>query len=241
MTRQQMKRLWVSLGMGTVLLTASMQEAHAQYTMGTTGLLNTPSAEMNETGRLMVGGNYLHEHMTPFNYPTGNYFADLTFFSFLELTYRETLLKRSYMTSKPKYQQQDRSISIKVQPLPEGKWWPALAIGANDPIRSLGRNYYRSIYGVLTKHFLFGQHQLGVTVGYQGWTGKENPLNNGVFGGITYRPAFCPQVCLTAEYDTREVNMGVTAQLWNHVSLYAFTGGFECIAGGVRYECTLFH
>lgn len=241
MTRQQMKRLWVSLGMGTALLTASMQEAHAQYMMGMTGLLNTPSAEMNETGRLMVGGNFLPKSMNPLGQNTGNYFADLTFFSFLELAYRETLEKTSYMTSKPKYNQQDRSLSVKLQPLKEGKWWPAVAVGANDPVRSLGRNYYRSIYGVLTKHFLFGQHQLGVTVGYQGWTNHWNTRRNGVFGGITYRPAFCPQVCLIAEYDTRDVNLGVTAQLWNHVSLHAFTGGFDCIAGGVRYECTLFH
>lgn len=241
MTQHKMKRLWFSIGIGTAMLTASVQEAHAQYMMGMTGLLNTPSAEMNETGRLMVGGNFLPKHMNPLAQNSGNYFVNLTFFSFLELAYRETLQKTSYMTSKPKFNQQDRSMSVKLQPLKEGKWWPALAIGANDPIRSLGRNYYRSIYGAITKHFLFGGHELGVTAGYQGWTSSWNTRRNGVFGGVTYRPAFCPQVCLTAEYDTREVNLGVTAKLWNHVSLHAFTGGFDCIAGGVRYECTLFH
>lgn len=241
MTQHKMKRLWFSIGIGTAMLTASVQEAHAQYMMGMTGLLNTPSAEMNETGRFMVGGNFLPESMNPYSYHTGNYFVNLTFFSFLELAYRETLLKSSYMTSKPKFNQQDRSMSVKLQPLKEGKWWPALAIGANDPIKSLGTNYYRSIYGAITKHFLFGGHELGVTAGYQGWTSSWNTQRNGVFGGITYRPAFCPQVCLTAEYDTRDVNLGVTAKLWNHVSLHAFTGGFDCIAGGVRYEYTLFH
>lgn len=241
MTQHKMKRLWFSIGIGTAMLTASVQEAHAQYMMGMTGLLNTPSAEMNETGRLMVGGNFVPKSMHPLAQNTGNYFVNLTFFSFLELAYRETLEKTSYMTSKPKFNQQDRSMSVKLQPLKEGKWWPALAIGANDPIRSLGRNYYRSIYGAITKHFLFGGHELGVTAGYQGWTSSWNTRRNGVFGGVTYRPAFCPQVCLTAEYDTRDVNLGVTAKLWNHVSLHAFTGGFDCIAGGVRYECTLFH
>ena len=241
MTRHKMKRFWFSIGMGTALLATSVQEAKAQYTLGTTGLLNAPSAEMNETGRLMVGGNFLPKGMNPFGFHTGNYFVNLTFFSFMEVTYRETLLKTSYMTAKPKYNQQDRSMSIKLQPLKEGKWWPALAIGANDPFKSLGTNYYRSIYGAVTKHFLFGGHELGVTAGYQGWTGDRNTLRNGVFGGITYRPAFCPQVCLTAEYDTRDFNLGITARLWNHVSLHAFTGGFDCIAGGVRYECTLFH
>lgn len=176
MTRQQMKRLWVSLGMGTALLTASMQEAHAQYMMGMTGLLNTPSAEMNETGRLMVGGNFLPKGMNPFgDYHTGNYFADLTFFSFLELAYRETLQKSSYMTAKPKYNQQDRSLSVKLQPLKEGKWWPAVAVGANDPIRSLGRNYYRSIYGVLTKHFFIRTAPIGR---HRGLSRMDQPLEH---------------------------------------------------------------
>lgn len=112
-----MKRFWFSIGMGTALLATSVQEAKAQYTLGTTGLLNAPSAEMNETGRLMVGGNFLPKGMNPFGFHTGNYFVNLTFFSFMEVTYRETLLKTSYMTAKPKYNQQDRSMSIKLQPL----------------------------------------------------------------------------------------------------------------------------
>lgn len=236
-----MKRLCLLIGFGSLLLTAPLEGLRAQYMMGTTGLLHTPSAEMNETGRFMIGGNFLPEKMNPRAQNSGNYFVNLTFFSFLEVAYRETLEKTSYMTDKPKFNQQDRSIAIKLQPLKEGKWWPALAIGANDPIRSLGRNYYRSIYGVITKHFLFGAHELGVTAGYQGWTNSWNTQKNGVFGGITYRPAFCRQLCVIAEYDTRDFNVGLTARLWNHVSLHAFTGGFDCIAGGVRYECTLFH
>lgn len=237
-----MKRLWFLIGLGSLLLIMyPLQEVKAQYTLGTTGMLNTPSAEINGTGRLMVGGNFLPKGMNPFDFHTGNYFVNLTFFSFLELTYRETLLKTSYMTDKPKYNQQDRSMSIKLRPVKEGKWWPALAIGANDPFKSLGKNYYRSIYGAITKHFLFGAHELGVTAGYQGWTGDRNTLKNGVFGGITYCPAFCKQLCVIAEYDTRDFNVGLTARLWNHLSLHAFTGGFTSIAGGVRYECTLFH
>lgn len=241
MARRSIKSLGFSLIMGVALSVISLQKVQAQYTLGVTGLLNAPSAEMNETGRFMIGGNFLPEHLNPFDYHTGNYFVNITFFSFLELTYRETLLKRAYMTAKPKYNQQDRSVSIKLQPLKEGKWWPAVAVGVNDPARDLGNNYYRSMYGVVTKHFLFAGHELGVTAGYQGWTSKWNMLRNGVFGGVTYRPSFCPQLCLIAEYDTREFNLGITARLWNRVSLCAFTGGFECIAGGLRYECTLFH
>ena len=118
-------------------------EAKAQFNLGMTGGLMAPTAEMNETGTFMIGGNFMPEKGNPFGYNTGNYFVDFTLFSFLELAYRETLLKTTYMTSKPKFNQQDRSFSLKVRVLKEGKYCPALAIGAHDPYRNLGKNYYR--------------------------------------------------------------------------------------------------
>ena len=92
----------------------------AQFNLGMTGGLMAPTAEMNETGTFMIGGNFMPEKGNPFGYNTGNYFVDFTLFSFLELAYRETLLKTTYMTSKPKFNQQDRSFSLKVRVLKEG-------------------------------------------------------------------------------------------------------------------------
>lgn len=68
---------------------------HAQYSMGTTGQLMIPTAEMQETGTFMGGVNFLPEQVTPsvFSFPTMNYFVDMTLFSFIEFTYRMTLLK----------------------------------------------------------------------------------------------------------------------------------------------------
>lgn len=39
----------------------------AQYTMGTTGMMNIPTAEMQQTGTFMIGGNYLPEELNPLN------------------------------------------------------------------------------------------------------------------------------------------------------------------------------
>lgn len=47
----------------------------AQYTMGTTGMMNIPTAEMQQTGTFMIGGNYLPEELNPFKYNSGNYFV----------------------------------------------------------------------------------------------------------------------------------------------------------------------
>jgi hypothetical protein len=43
----------------------------AQYTMGTTGMMNIPTAEMQQTGTFMIGGNYLPEELNPFKYNSG--------------------------------------------------------------------------------------------------------------------------------------------------------------------------
>ena len=75
---------------GTLLLVMGSLTAHAQYSLGTVGGLNIPTAEMNETGTLMVGGNFLPDRMNPFGYNTGNYFANFTLFSFVELYDTET-------------------------------------------------------------------------------------------------------------------------------------------------------
>lgn len=49
----------------------------AQYTMGTTGMMNIPTAEMQQTGTFMIGGNYLPEELNPFKYNSGNYFVNI--------------------------------------------------------------------------------------------------------------------------------------------------------------------
>ena len=96
-------------------------KVQAQYSMGNTGLLNIPTADMQEAGTFMGGGNYLPDGMTPFNFNTGNYFVNMTFLSFVELSYRCTLLKTRRYDGKRGYFQQDRSMTARIRPLKEGK------------------------------------------------------------------------------------------------------------------------
>ena len=58
MARRTIKSLGFLLIMGVALSVFTPQKVQAQYTIGVTGLLNAPSAEMNETGRFMIGGNF---------------------------------------------------------------------------------------------------------------------------------------------------------------------------------------
>ena len=107
-------------------------------------MMNIPTADRQKPGTVMLGGNYLPKQMMParFDYNTGNYFVSISFFSFLELAYRETLIKGDYISSKPKYNQQDRSYSIRLCVWKEGKFLPGIALGANDPIADKGANTF---------------------------------------------------------------------------------------------------
>ena len=98
-------------------------------------------------------------------YNSGNYFVNLTFLPFMEVAYRCTLLK---VESTGKWNQ-DRSVSLRLRPLKEGKWWPSVVIGSNDLLTtgelnpfldSGGNRYFSSVYAVGTKHFGFYGHDI---------------------------------------------------------------------------------
>lgn len=233
-----------------LLIIGIHQSVQAQYMLGTTGMMNIPTADRQTPGTVMLGGNFLPKQVMPsrFNYNTGNYFVSLSFFSFLELTYRETLIKENYMSSKPKYNQQDRSYSIRLCVLKEGKYVPGLALGANDPIADKGANTFQSYYGVITKGLCWGaENHISASLGYYLEGKKNNDTRwfgnkyKGIFGGVSFTPAFCKELKVMAEYDSDGVNVGAAFRLWKHLSMHAFTHDFNCISGGIRYECTLIH
>lgn len=65
----------------------------AQFTQGTTGLLEMPTADMQKDKTFMLGGGYLHHTVTPprWNYNTWNYYLNVTIFPWLELGYTLTI------------------------------------------------------------------------------------------------------------------------------------------------------
>lgn len=227
-----------------VLLSFNLLLVKAQYSMGLSGQMNIPTAELNETGTFMGGVNFFPKEMMPvgFNYNTWNYFVNMTFFSLLEINYKCTLLKSDYMANNAKFNQQDRSFSIKLRALKEGKYYPAIAIGTNDPYHGdNGRSYFSSLYAVLTKTLpLQSKHQLVLSLGYYHGL-NSSTLQDGIFAGIRYTPAFLKQLSVMAEYDSQGFNVGAAAKIWNRVSVHLFTQEFKCISGGIRYEYTLKH
>ena len=218
----------------------------AQSSLGMSGLLNTPDASMQRDGLFMTGVNFLPEEMTPdrWDYNTGNYFFNITFFPFLEVAYRCTLLKVNYDNGKK--WNQDRSVSLRLRPIKEGRFIPAVVVGSNDLLttyelnalnNSKSNRYFSSVYTVATKNIDFNGNLFSLTTG--SYLFSKNELYKGVFGGIKYSPSFLRQVSIVAEYDSNCFNAGLTAKLFNHLSLHAFSYDFRVLSFGLRYEFCL--
>ncbi|MDR2917479.1 MAG: YjbH domain-containing protein [Tannerella sp.] len=211
-----------------------------------TGLLNTPSADMQPDGLFMAGGNFLPEEMMPdmWDYNSGNYFLNITFLPFVEVAYRCTLFKGEYKAGNK--WQQDRSVSIRLRPLKERRFLPSVVVGSNDAFttneintfkETNGNRYFSSVYVVATKNIPFGGNVLGITAG--SYLFSKNSLYKGIFGGIRFTPSFLKPVSVIAEYDSNNVNVGVTARWFNHLSVHVFAYDFKAVSCGLRYEFQL--
>lgn len=218
----------------------------AQYFSGVSGLLTIPSAEMQQDGTFMMGGNYLPCVMLPdgFDRNTGNYFLDLTFLPFVEIGYRCTLSKPG---GKKANWQQDRAVSLRLRALKEKKYIPSVVLGSNDAFTTnalqlfsnkKANRMFGSVYGVLTKNILIGPHALGITVGYY-FPVYSNSPNKGLFGGLRYTPEFFPQMNVLADYDGRKVSGGVSLFLFQHFRMHVMVYGFRDLSTGIRYEFIL--
>lgn len=219
-------------------------DVHAQSLMGMSGLLNTPTAENVEGGRSMAGINYLPKESLPAyftnQYNSANYYINISMFSFLEVSYRMTMLKGK----SGKMNEQDRSYSIKLRPISEGKYRPGLAIGTTDPFNDGGENAYESYYGVITKGFNLKGSRLSLSIG--SYLSLENDdyrkqKFGTVFGGLSFVPGFCKNIKLIGEYDSNVYNAGVELNIFKCLNLNAFMYDMKHLSAGIRYEYVLKH
>ena len=140
----------------------------------------------------------------------------------------------------------DRYASVKIRPLKEGKYYPAVAIGCNDiatggfnPNASNVQLYFQNWYIAATKHFEFSGNELGLTLVYRHYYRGYNAKWNGIMGGITFRPAFFPQARLMAEYTGNEFLLGMDMLLWQHLRLQASLKDFKYPNAGLCLQFNL--
>lgn len=217
----------------------------AQTVIGTPGLMNVTTAEIRDAGTFDGGASFMERELqaAPMYYNTGLYYINFAPFSFFDVTFRETLIKCGKSATNPKvgFYQQDRSLSLRVRPVKEkeGKWWPSVLVGANDFYSDTGDSYYTAVYGVVTKTLpLKGIGVMSATAGYAK-PFRMGVLYDGMFGGVSFSPAFAPTVRLMGEYDTRHYNVGIGARLFRHLNLTFFTCEFKGISATMSYQYTI--
>lgn len=242
-----------------------------QYT-GMSGLIHVPSADMYNSGDARIGAHYLNHHTLPSNaftyvtkddannviardpYNSVDFYASLTPFSWMEIGYTIILRKRDrgmYGPGEIGYNCKDQFFSLKFRPLKEGRWWPSVAIGANDPISSFkgkirfdGSNpanqFFGNYYLALTKHFTVHNQEFGATLAYRHFFKSYNRRWNGIVGGVTYRPSFFKQGRAIVEWTGKEVNIGVDCVLFKHLMIQASLLNAKYFSGGLCYTVNLF-
>lgn len=229
----------------------------AQINFGTTGLLNAPSAEMQDSKTVMIGGNFLNDAITPppWNYGTYNYFLNVTIFPFFEVAYTATMFKAKtigvdWLVDPEKYCNQDRYFSARLRLIQEGKFWkhmPAIVVGTSDPYTESGagqvasadgNGYFCRFYVAATKHLNWGTERFGITLAYIYNNRVHNHLN-GIAGGITYEPSFVPNLRLIADYDNRDFAVGMSYLLFDQLQLQFELQRFKHFTGGLCYKIHL--
>ena len=229
----------------------------AQLTYGTTGLLHAPSAEMQRDKTVMIGGNFLNKEITPptWYYHTYNYFLNVTIFPWLEVAYTCTLFKAEALGLKPYgysgFTNQDRYFSFRLRLLEEGQFWkymPAVVVGTSDPYTESGdgqisstegNGYFCRFYVAATKFIPVGKkEQIGVHLSWLFNHRKDYPLN-GPAVGLTWTPSFHPQLRVIAEYDAKDVAVGATYLLFNHLHAQVELQKMKYFTGGLTYKIYL--
>jgi hypothetical protein len=213
---------------------------YGQSLIGITGLLNIPSADMQDDGTLYAGVNYINQNsyvsVDPEPYDRYAWYFDITFFKFLEVNFRSTTYR--YDTNSYNV---DRALSLKARVLRERKYWPAIVIGSNDafqPDSYGGNQFFVSTYVVLTKHIPVKKSEFAITLGY-GYNFQEQTGFEGLFGGVSFSPGFLRQMNLIAEYDGRNFNLGGNVLFFKHLFVFGMVHDLKHFSGGLAYRLYL--
>ena len=250
-----------------LLLLGGMTSARAQFADCSTGLLQMPTAEMQDDGTFMITNNFINKHsLSPraLGYNTFQYGFAVSFWGRIEVGYVCTIFNGAWDPNPNKtwrqeiMRNQDRHFTGRVCLLREGEfglsWMPALVIGVSDPVSGAGgdyidgntegsgNGYFNRNFVVLTKHFQVPWGEIGVHAGYQYNRRVDYPIN-GPCAGINWSPVWLQNhsildgVNLIAEYDSRTVNLGFIASIWqNRFEAMFELQNFRWVNFGLRYK-----
>ena len=242
--------------------------ARAQFADASTGLLQMPTAEMQQDGTFMITNNFLNKHATStrWSYHTFQYGFAVSFWGRLEIGYVCTIFNdywQGYQSRKGVWMvNQDRHFTGRVLLLREGDgfdWMPALVVGMSDPVtggstdyitpgkvdNATGNGFFNRQFFVLTKHFQTPWGEVGAHAGYQFNRRTDYPINAPCVG-VNWKPVWLQDKgifdglnCI-AEFDSRTLNLGFIASVWdNRFEAMFELQNFQWVNFGLRYKLRL--
>lgn len=221
-----------------------------QYT-GMSGLIHTPSADMDSVGNVRIGSHWLNKEMLPEGafvlnnekYNTADFYLSITPYPWVEIGYTFTLFKapRAGDEQDIGYYRKDRYFSLKLRVLKEKNWYPSIAFGTNDPITtsSSGNQFFANYYLALTKHFSILRQNVGIHITYRRFKREINRKWNGVVGGLTLSPSFYKPFRLIVEYTGQNVNIGADCLLFKHFRIQTSLQSMKYSSGGLCFQLNL--
>ena len=263
-----MSRLFRRLSLLFALCLLGTGVARAQFADASTGLLQMPTAEMQQDGTFMITNNFLNKHATStrWSYHTFQYGFAVSFWGRVEIGYVCTIFNDYWQgyQSRPGVWMinQDRHFTGRVLLLREGDgfdWMPALVFGMSDPVTGgsedyltpdkvdnvMGNGFFNREFFALTKHFQTPWGEVGAHVGYQFNRRLDYPIN-APCAGVNWQPVWLQDKgifdslnCI-AEFDSRTLNLGFVASVWdNRFEAMFELQNFQGINFGLRYKLRL--
>ena len=253
--------------LAAALLILSAIPTRAQFTDGSTGLLQMPTAEMQDDGTFMITNNFLNKHATSnrWSYHTFQYGIYVSFWGRMEIGYVCTIFNdywQGWQSRKGVWMiNQDRHFTGRVMLIRENEfgwnWVPSLVVGVSDPTTGSGGDYSRMTvdgtgngffnrwFAVMTKHFDTPWGRIGAHAGYQFNRRLDYPIN-GPCAGVDWTPVWIQNKGIfdnakfILEYDSRTVNMGFIASIWdNRFEAMFELQNFQWVNFGLRYMLRL--
>jgi hypothetical protein len=210
---------------------------------GTTGLINTPVADVLPSGTIAFGVSVIDKEWAyhgriqgkaPSRTDNIHYFLTAGFLPRVEVSVRA-----SYFPDDRLYQDAletgtvDRGASGRILVLPEGKAHPAVAVGGDD-VRGTRRFHALYVVGSKTFDVRPGWVKARISAGY-GSTAldAENYVLDGGFGGGEV--VLSDFLSLALDYDTEKWNTLVRLVAFRHLAARFALLNFEAPAGGLTW------
>jgi hypothetical protein len=185
--------------------------------VGVSGLIHIPTAEVPPVGSLLLSGGNVPTRMVPGDLRTErlhHYAVGMVLLPGLETTLNFTLLR---LHGARHYNNQDRNGSVRLRLVPQGRWTPQVVVGATSLLVERGSSWWQNYYAVATRRVHSERHgTLAFTLGYYFPWGRYARYYDRPFGGLAWTPQLLPapferffSLSFMGEYDSRQWNYGV--------------------------------